>query len=432
MNYEPVEKPPSKYSIEDIDNGARITRECGLSCDVTYKADTAHIQLGNYSYEGLYTYPKIMEGIGFFFANKLIKGKDRIRRDAAATIARCLSKRFKPHWERIVKELAPPEVEQLARLMFSSVYGDCELLHVPALYEAENRYIRSDLINYRAARIIAKRLERIYIVNREYILRDMQSWRDTIAHGGKSFKALNKTLDALPTNISFHQIERLVHIPFDRPITNRLHLVFLMGVANHHNFTLHIRTVLNSNETEIKQALEAIGYPNITSRSRTNWIESGARTILDYPCAYGGNLAGLARLSQRWHREMERRNPYDMPFDENYQDAELPKPEVDLEALAEKGVHFLGSVSALYEEGQVMKHCIPSYATKALRGACYLFHVEYEGETASIEVAPSGEIVQAKGERNSYNTACIYGESVLRTAFFKLNNFGIGKVLGTE
>jgi hypothetical protein len=58
------------------------------------------------------------------------------------------------------------------------------------------------------------------------------------------------------------------------------------------------------------------------------------------------------------------------------------------------GVRFLDSVAAIADEGAAMGHCAASYAESAVRGECYLFHVEHDGELATAEVAPDGRVVQ--------------------------------------
>ena len=44
-----------------------------------------------------------------------------------------------------------------------------------------------------------------------------------------------------------------------------------------------------------------------------------------------------------------------------------------------------------------MRHCIASYAGKALAGESFLFHIEHRGEVASVEVDTRGRVLQAYG-----------------------------------
>jgi hypothetical protein len=61
-----------------------------------------------------------------------------------------------------------------------------------------------------------------------------------------------------------------------------------------------------------------------------------------------------------------------------------------------------------------MKHCIASYAERAVNGNCYLFHIEHGDETASIEVDYLGRVLQAQGPRNKRNAATRWGTRALR------------------
>ncbi len=51
---------------------------------------------------------------------------------------------------------------------------------------------------------------------------------------------------------------------------------------------------------------------------------------------------------------------------------------------------------------------------RARRAArCYLFHADYRGEKASVELSPSGEVRQAYGPHNCYNKAAQWATQLL-------------------
>lgn len=77
------------------------------------------------------------------------------------------------------------------------------------------------------------------------------------------------------------------------------------------------------------------------------------------------------------------------------------------------GVRFLSSVGDVVQEGTDMQHCIAKYAEKAVSGHSYLFHVEHQGERASVEVDWYGHVVQACGPKNEDNVATEWGRTVL-------------------
>jgi len=60
-----------------------------------------------------------------------------------------------------------------------------------------------------------------------------------------------------------------------------------------------------------------------------------------------------------------------------------------------------------------MQNCAASYAERAVRGWCYLFHVVHDGEEATVEVDYAGRVVQAEGPGNRRNGAANWGRRVL-------------------
>jgi len=79
------------------------------------------------------------------------------------------------------------------------------------------------------------------------------------------------------------------------------------------------------------------------------------------------------------------------------------------------GVTFLGTVGEILEEGQRMGHCIATRAEDALHGRCYLFHIDHQGERASVQVSAAGNVVEAQGPHNTENAAVWWGVIQLRT-----------------
>lgn len=401
-----VEKPKSKYAFIETERGCLIQREGGLELEVYY-ADT-YLRIGS-AFHAIYGFEKHIESIAIWFADKLVKRQSGMD-DAVDMITRALSKRYFQQWQRIVKTVIPPEVEEPARLMWSSTLGDAQVLHEAALYTDEYQYVRRDLEKYHACRLLARSLESTH--TRLSILEILRHWRDELAPAVAN-KHLNKTLDKLPPAVSFTQIRRLSLMHLEAPITNRLHLIFALCGADHHNWGLHERIVLSADETQVKAAA-AVFHETLGNRSKTRDIGYVARQILDYPQHYGGNLVGLAERSHEWHEEI-RDDEYDDGLPEDYV---FPQPEsVDLGMLEGYGITLLKTAGDCYQEGRRMSHCVGSYASLAASGRCYLFHVEHGGQQATVEVAPVGYVVQACGPHNRKNVACDYGIRVLEEAF---------------
>ena len=60
-----------------------------------------------------------------------------------------------------------------------------------------------------------------------------------------------------------------------------------------------------------------------------------------------------------------------------------------------------------------MEHCVASHVPDVMRGVYYLFHVDHEGEAATVMVRRDGQIVDALGPRNRRNAASQWGERTL-------------------
>lgn len=423
------EKPKSKYTLWEIAGGCLIQREGGLEVEVKY-AET-YIQIGEDADVGLYVYPEIVNAIAVWFAERLLTSRRTREKDieeACSMIARALNGRFKPHWERMVKQIAPPEVEALARLMWSSTRGDAVILHNPLLYTEDYAHVRRDLLKYHACRLFAKSRDRIAELWPDQRLEAVKEWRASLCPA-KPYKALNKTLDKLPQAVSWKQITRLQVMKLEKPITNRLHLIFALSVAEHHNWGLHEHTVLSADAVLVAGAAAMIGHV-LTSQSKTEKISRVANFILDYPEPYGGDLVGLANRSQDWHRQMAADDRARLRQENEYErdslaDAyALPVPPVDLGFLEGYGITFLKTAGEVYVEGAKMHHCVGSYASKAAAGRCYLFHVDHADCAATVEVSPTGEALQAYGPHNSRNAACDFGSRFLEEAFWNESRIG--------
>jgi hypothetical protein len=76
-------------------------------------------------------------------------------------------------------------------------------------------------------------------------------------------------------------------------------------------------------------------------------------------------------------------------------------------------IKFLNTYKSVVDEGDLMDHCIASYAPSAVNGSCYLFHIDYNNEMASVEVSPQGYVKQSYGKKDTKNNASAYGRKVL-------------------
>lgn len=403
----------SKYTLLDIPGGFLVQREGGLEVGVTY-GDT-YLHVGNANV-GLYHYGGMMDTIAYWFMDNIFTGyiNKRKRREGAEMIHRALAKRVQPHWQRIVKEIAPQEVAELARLMWSSAFSDAAILHDPNLYTEVYKHLRSDLKQYHACRLVAREQQdnvfSVYDADGIVVLLDRAAhWRELLAPSAVSLKALNKTLDKLPRGLRFRQIQQLSRVHLQQPITSRLHLIAILEGADHHHWAMHEAVFLRANEAGVKEAAAVFGFL-LKAGSKVDLISGAVRNILDYPATYNGDLVGLARRSHEWHNQVHI-TPAMPPLPADHA---LPLLDLDYAYLQEEGIEPLRTVGDVVSEGEFMRHCVGSYAGVASEGHSFLFHVEHNGEAATIELSPDGWVRQAYGQRNTMNSACRWGTEILQ------------------
>ncbi len=226
----------------------------------------------------------------------------------------------------------------------------------------------------------------------------------------------------LPGGVPAALLCDLRKIILPRPICNRWELIttILAGARTADNFSVFA----HATAAVIKEAMQRVSISlqrewarwsptpreNLSPR-RTRDVRTAVHYLLDYPEDHHGKIVGLAEKAIRWHgvegRPMEARNSVTrFGTDRRLMKPPIPLPEIE-------GVRFLATVADAVSEGEQMEHCIASYSESAVEGRCYLFHVEYQGENASVEVSSSGKVIQARGPRNCYNKATRWAAQIL-------------------
>ncbi len=111
------------------------------------------------------------------------------------------------------------------------------------------------------------------------------------------------------------------------------------------------------------------------------------------------DLTALGYRSIRWkeRRWRDRQTLQEMLDKVGGTDTPTALPPVPLPVVPR--ITFLSTVAEIIEEGVRMQHCIAEEASGAVKGYCFLFHVEHRGEHASVEVLPNGEVWEARGPR---------------------------------
>ena len=144
---------------------------------------------------------------------------------------------------------------------------------------------------------------------------------------------------------------------------------------------------------------------------------------------YKGRLQPLARqailggLAIRWHSQDSQEQERQRALSRYGPEKPTAQPPIPLPT--DPHVRFLSRVSDISEEGRVMDHCVGSriYIEKAVNGSCYIFHLDYQDQAATVEVDRWGNVVQANGPSNKTNVASAYGSKVLKGWGHQLRRF---------
>ncbi|WP_425395404.1 PcfJ domain-containing protein [Aeoliella sp.] len=321
----------------------------------------------------------------------------------------------------------------------SSLFKDTRLYQHP--------YLEKDLLTYPAAATVLAIAPRalwkqgvIDVTNRcradlqGLVLQHAQNWRAVLSPSGRSYRSLSRTLVQLPGRVPLYLLPHLAEVELERPVVDRVELIALLEAACylHDLRPLHaelveapqspnLRVFKHAKRAELTQAMQSVAMAlgcELSSRRAEN-IGAMARYLMAYPEPHYGRIGGLTRKSIAWHRAGARDRLVELHSQhEEYFDTATTLPSIDLP----KSSHltFLRTAGDVYQEGNRMKHCVAQLANKAIAGSCYLFHCNYDGCHATIEVDQSGRIIEARGPFNQHNLAVDYGTRSLEVWGSKL------------
>jgi hypothetical protein len=273
-----------------------------------------------------------------------------------------------------------------------------------------------------------------------------QDWKAFYSASGKASTSLRRTLMNLPGGVSGKLLCELPKLEavLSRPVTDRVELMTLLLWARQASawaeqlidpMLWEGPIYMKARRGDILSALHLLSTQQqraIPGEPALKPYRQGLAFLVDYlndycrACrqegvpAHRGTLVGLVEKAIRWHREIVAREQqrYQALLDGTALSALPPVPLPD-----DPAITFLRSVGDILQEGAAMHHCIASYAALAMRGHCYLFHVRYQGYEASVQVGPTGSVVQAYGPYNRLNRAAEYGRHMLS---------GWGKTFATD
>ena len=455
----------SKYTITETSNGFTVTGRDRNP--VSVQLTPVYFVLEDEQYSparlGLYEYYKLSRSIAQRLMFNWEPPEDKrinsdgesifthpnITRWAIKQTAGAIGKRVYTQWKRLLG-LIDPQVLTAQRAVFAATMGAGGLVTWEGFYQ--DSWVVSDVIKYRAAAIAAselgglagkalgarvlesseaRRLRELAAslginieisaqpkeLTGEVALELMHNWRGLFSPTGETYHSLDRTLMNLPGGIPHQLVCCLNHLNLPRPLTSKLELALVTSPYSANSpfigdpVNMHI--YLHATSEQIAESMRRLAAHtrNQLKPTRTRDIIFLAQFLGDYKHEHRGNLVGLTDKAIEWHKDQQKEEITRI-LDNLGGDRTAARPPIPLPNI--QGITLLDTVQAICEEGSHMGHCIASYARDAARGNCYLFHVEKDGESASVQVSYEGRVVQAHGPRNKDNKVAAWGRKILR------------------
>jgi len=349
-----------------------------------------------------------------------------VRDWAKEQTAKAIYTRVREQWERIFNDLYEPRY----LLALKSVYVNTNRhLHpvMSGVLHSSSPVLWEDVIKYRAA------AHAMSFWEDSWTRPNQSNWTSTAyaTRVGGLGRSKRRTIMNLPYPMSNTLVSNLRWIHLDRPIFDRIELSWACALFRSfvREFPVDFSDVdhlKHATREDISRAVDKLskyydaelGYRPTRSKTlidMADFIRDGAR--YDMRVITGSDTVNSAmKKSVDIHRGMARQDDiYRMLNAYKAQQidpsTETKKPPIDL--LDDDCIRFLSTVEEVWAEGALMNHCIDSYADSAVRGFYYIFHIDYQGESATAAVENSGRYVQCLGPYNRVNKASEYGQAVL-------------------
>jgi hypothetical protein len=296
-------------------------------------------------------------------------------------------------------------IDDNIRSVHKSLFVNCFGYPVPQIVKSlgfyERRLIVDDVITHRAAAIACLTAPSIDALG---------SWQGLFSPTGRPYTSLNRTLTSLPAGMSPQLVGRLREVQLERPIYDRIELIVAIAGRDSHNR----RVFMHAQRGDIEDAFQRVSGRTGRSLRSTKAICEFVNRLMDYPELHGGKILGLADKAIRWHRQDVQEQERQIALSRFGPENPTAAPPVQLPT--DPHVRFLSRVSEISDEGRVMNHCVGSrrYIEKAVNGTGYIFHVDYQGQAATVEVDRWGNVVQAQGPSDHKNAATSYGSTALQ------------------
>jgi len=355
------------------------------------------------------------------------------------TTRKSIAKVVKKAWQEKKAEL-DPVIEELHRKLYSVSNGTgyWERLEAILKERKEYKYLIEDLLKYPAARISFLHNHRMSFRDCNKKLICHKEWMLAYCYNEiEIYTSLRKTLMNLPGRITYYRLFNLVNVRLPEPATNRLRLwtychIGRQAILSQEERDRFCRVVEKTSDKNIKKSIEYIWYyfPDFYTGDfrKSSGIEHALQIIFDYPPEEVGDwdMLGLAKRAEQWHYDTQARENEDRrrrsaqaqrikekreKRERELRGALTALPPIPLPST--ENIKFLDSYISIVNEGSLMNHCIARYAEGAVKGRAYLFHVDYNGEMASVEVNPLGYVNQSYGPYDRTNNASNYGRKML-------------------
>ena len=262
-------------------------------------------------------------------------------------------------------------------------------------------------------------------------------WKALFAPGAVSYRSLNQTLMRLPGGVPFRLCSSFPFAELTRPMTDRVELVTLLlfceqmarysyplqdGEFEHRPPPAHwaYKTFAKATRENILRALKRLSaherQPSLQTPTASN-LNTLVRFLILYCAAYPegshtGTIVGLTeRAIEQWNQDFRQRLADALDAIDRHAPLAVP-PIPPPESPA---IRLLTTAGEVVEEGANMQHCLPLYATDAIQGKVYLFHITYRGSEATAMVSNLGMVEQCQGgpRGSRLNAARTYGTRVL-------------------
>lgn len=432
----------SKYRIEEFNRGFIIWREdksAKIVLDVTNNIQVLDRELRlvvRYDPSEYVNTSKVVSNILLedyepeFKKKKPTSPKQAsfLRRKGLEMAAGAIARKVVPRIQSLIRDHLDPDYCTLVKSV-RSVVGPKHLFLLPySTYEAcksDIPFLLKDALKSRAA------ANYLFLALYYQELPLQNDWREVIAPNRTPYRAMNLVLDNYPGGMPIHYIKYFSAYKLERPITDRAELIATLAACRY--FEAHplggdgaetrmLHTIQHTTRLELKKAaLFLEREENARTGHYSNFRKSNSINALiqyvtdctrDLDPPTNANFMWFLRQSIDWHREWRgggllNEYLYCTSKDEVLDETEVQKPPINPPVREE--ITFLGTYGALREESRTMHHCVSSYASKAAEGGCFLFHVEKNGEKATIEVSREGNVVQAYGPCNTVNKASKWG-----------------------